>query len=174
MSNGYEKKLVALIDGKQIPLTVIKEGRYWKFLIEGKEYIVDGEKTSEETYSLIINGISKEIDVESHNEGYRVYLDNREIDVSVFDMIRFSTISTTEIRREKGEHSIRTPMPGKIVKVFVDEGKKVNKGKALLTMEAMKMENEIRSAVDGIVIKILVKQGDVVEGNAQLAIVKEE
>ncbi len=39
---------------------------------------------------------------------------------------------------EKG--SLSAPMPGKIVKIFVQEGAKVKAGDPLLILEAMKME----------------------------------
>ncbi len=56
-----------------------------------------------------------------------------------------------------------TQMPGKVVKIPVKIGDKVQKGQTLIILEAMKMENEIKSAQDGIVKAILVKEGDALE-----------
>ncbi len=56
-----------------------------------------------------------------------------------------------------------TQMPGKVVKIPVKVGDKVQKGQTLIILEAMKMENEIKSATDGVVKAILVKEGDALE-----------
>ncbi|MCO4795668.1 MAG: acetyl-CoA carboxylase biotin carboxyl carrier protein subunit [Bacteriovoracaceae bacterium] len=58
---------------------------------------------------------------------------------------------------------LKTQMPGKIIKVLVSEGDKVEKGQTLILLEAMKMENEIKSGVDGTVKSIHIKEGDALE-----------
>jgi biotin carboxyl carrier protein len=63
-------------------------------------------------------------------------------------------------------------MPGKIVKVLVEEGNEVDQGDGLVIVEAMKMENEIKSPKAGVVKKIGVAEGDIVEAGALLIIVE--
>ena len=58
---------------------------------------------------------------------------------------------------------LRTQMPGKVVKIFVKEGEKVELGQTILILEAMKMENEIRAHTAGTVEKICVSVGDALE-----------
>jgi biotin carboxyl carrier protein len=58
---------------------------------------------------------------------------------------------------------VKTPMPGKVIKIFVQEKEDVRKNQTLAVVEAMKMENEIKSSIDGFVKKIHCKQGDLVE-----------
>ncbi len=74
---------------------------------------------------------------------------------------------------EDEEGSLFAPMPGKILKINVKEGEKVNRGKILLVVEAMKMENNIVAAHDAIVEKINVKEGDMVDTDVQLVILDE-
>ena len=52
------------------------------------------------------------------------------------------------------------PMPGKVVRILVEEGKPVEKGQTVAIVEAMKMENEIHAPIDGIVKQIFAKPGD--------------
>ncbi|MCS7196882.1 MAG: biotin/lipoyl-binding protein, partial [Aquificaceae bacterium] len=52
------------------------------------------------------------------------------------------------------------PMPGRVVRVLVEEGQPVNEGQTVAIVEAMKMENEIHAPITGIVKKIFVKPGD--------------
>jgi biotin carboxyl carrier protein len=66
------------------------------------------------------------------------------------------------------EKVIKSPMPGRIVKVICKVGDEVEPGVALLVVEAMKMENEVKAKAKGTVAEILVKAGDTVEANAKL------
>lgn len=52
------------------------------------------------------------------------------------------------------------PMPGRVVRVLVQEGQPVNEGQTVAIVEAMKMENEIHAPITGVVKKIFVKPGD--------------
>ena len=63
------------------------------------------------------------------------------------------------------EGELLTKMPGKVVKIQVEQGQEVKKGQTLLILEAMKMENEIKSGIDGTVKAIHVKEGDALEEN---------
>ncbi len=69
---------------------------------------------------------------------------------------------------EAGVDSLTAPMPGKIIAVKVEAGAKVERGQALLVMEAMKMEHTIRAPADGIVEKIHFKVGEQVDEGAEL------
>jgi acetyl/propionyl-CoA carboxylase alpha subunit len=66
-------------------------------------------------------------------------------------------------RRAGGEKAgtgvIAAPMPGKITRVSVKKGDAVNKGQALIVMEAMKMEYTLESDRDGKVSEISVQAG---------------
>lgn len=52
------------------------------------------------------------------------------------------------------------PMPGKIVKILVEKGQKVEKGQTVAIVEAMKMENEIHAPISGTVQEIYGKPGE--------------
>ena len=59
--------------------------------------------------------------------------------------------------------TLKTDMPGKVVKLLTAEGATVNKGDTLLILEAMKMENEIKAGVDGVVKTVNVSEGQNLE-----------
>ena len=59
-------------------------------------------------------------------------------------------------------------MPGRIVRIVVNQGDAVRKGQGLMILEAMKMENEILAPADGTVDQIFVAAGDTVEAGAPL------
>lgn len=69
---------------------------------------------------------------------------------------------------------VTTAMPGTIVDVLVDTGKKVKAGDPVLVIEAMKMENEIQAPVSGAVTNIFVSKGDAVKPNEALIEIQPE
>ena len=68
-----------------------------------------------------------------------------------------------------GGETVKSPMPGNILAVNVNNGDSVKKGQVLLILEAMKMENEIMAPVDGVVSNIVTK-GSSVETGAVLCV----
>lgn len=73
-----------------------------------------------------------------------------------------------EFEDTEEEGSLSSPMPGRIVKIFVKVGEKITKGQELLIVEAMKMENKIISPFDGVVKEIFYTEGDQIEANVPL------
>ena len=63
---------------------------------------------------------------------------------------------------------MKSPMPGKILKIFVKAGDTVKAGTPILVMEAMKMEHTIKASGDGVIDKLLFKEGDQVAGGVEL------
>ncbi|MFN2646348.1 MAG: acetyl-CoA carboxylase biotin carboxylase subunit [Burkholderiales bacterium] len=72
------------------------------------------------------------------------------------------------IEADSGAGSLAAPMPGRIIKLFVEAGAKVKKGEALLILEAMKMEHTITAPSDGTVSEIHYAAGEQVLEGAEL------
>jgi biotin carboxyl carrier protein len=68
-----------------------------------------------------------------------------------------------------GPLSVKSPMPGKVVKVLVRAGGEVKAGQGIVVVEAMKMENELKAPRDGKVKEVQVKEGQAVEAGQTLA-----
>ena len=64
--------------------------------------------------------------------------------------------------------SLAAPMPGRVIKLFVEPGAKVVKGQPLLILEAMKMEHTITAPADGTVKEIHYGAGEQVLEGAEL------
>jgi acetyl/propionyl-CoA carboxylase alpha subunit len=89
---------------------------------------------------------------------------------------------TFEIRRERprpgrartsaaSDHGtgLLAPMPGRIRRISVPRGERVNKGDVVLVLEAMKMEHAIRAPRDGVVTLLAHREGDLVDAGSVLA-----
>jgi biotin carboxyl carrier protein len=64
--------------------------------------------------------------------------------------------------------TVKSPMPGLVLKIKKGEGETVSKGDSIIILEAMKMENEIKSPTNGIMKSINVTEGLAVEKNSIL------
>lgn len=67
-----------------------------------------------------------------------------------------------------GEGIVKSPMPGRVVRVLVAEGAEVEAGAPVVVVEAMKMENELTATRAGKVTKVHVAPGATVDGGAPL------
>ena len=67
-----------------------------------------------------------------------------------------------------GDHAVAAPMPGRVVRVFVEPGDRVAAGQGLAVVEAMKMENEVAAPAAGVVSDVRAAPGDSVEAGGVL------
>jgi biotin carboxyl carrier protein len=70
-----------------------------------------------------------------------------------------------------GPATVRSPIPGRVVKLLVRAGDRVTAGQAVVVLEAMKMENELRAPRAGAVETIRCAEGAAVEAGQDLVII---
>jgi pyruvate carboxylase subunit B len=117
---------------------------------------------------------SYEISFGSRVNGERVVQVNGvAVSVSLLDpRERLARRATAAAHAGAGPRSIVAPMPGRIVKVLVTVGERVEAHQGLVVVEAMKMENELRAPRAGTVAEVRVKDGMSVEAKAVLIILE--
>jgi 3-methylcrotonyl-CoA carboxylase alpha subunit len=69
---------------------------------------------------------------------------------------------------EAAAGSLQSPMPGRVLDVFVQAGARVCAGAPLLVLEAMKMEHTILAPRDGVVAAVHYKAGDLIDEGVDL------
>lgn len=106
-------------------------------------------------YIVTVNGNKYEVSVEEVNS------DKKQVD----------TIKPEKVIETTGKNKITSPMAGKIVDVLVAIGDRVEKGKPVIVLEAMKMENEIVSNFSGSVSSISITKGNQVSSGDTLIII---
>jgi biotin carboxyl carrier protein len=70
-----------------------------------------------------------------------------------------------------GPLTVKSPMPGRLVKVLVRAGDKVAAGQAVVVVEAMKMENELRAPREGVVRELRGAEGATVDAGQDLVVI---
>jgi biotin carboxyl carrier protein len=138
-----------------------------KVRVDDRIYDLDLMHTPGGTFSILESGHSYNIELIPHEQTkrYTAYTLYRTFDVEIIDAEARYVLNRGGGNVESAEKWIKSPMPGKIVKINVSEGEAVTKGQTVLILSAMKMESEYKSPVDGLVMKIAVSEGEVVEGN---------
>ena len=82
-----------------------------------------------------------------------------------------STAKTSSPSSPKGTGTIKSPLPGVVLDIFVREGDMVKIGQKLILLEAMKMENNIEADQAGKIVSITKQRGDsVMEGDVLIII----
>ena len=63
---------------------------------------------------------------------------------------------------------VKSPMPGRVIRVLVAKNDEVAQGQTLCVIEAMKMENEVKAKAACIIAEVHVVEGATVEANGKL------
>lgn len=151
-------------------IEVKTENAAMRATVDGKPVEVSAVWLSPHTIHLIVDGRSYDLSVVGQGNEYHVSTRRRTHDIE----LRAATEGASAAARKKpaGPAAIRAPMPGKIVRLLVEDGQNVADGTGLLVIEAMKMENEIRSPRAGHVRGIAVREGQTVETGATLCVLE--
>jgi biotin carboxyl carrier protein len=185
------------VDGHGAPMEVEAEAltatRY-RVVLDGQEHVVERRSTpSGGGPPVLLRQGSASAKAASHagaaswagqgTQVQRVQLDGRlpAVQATVGELT-FS-VRTEDAQRQRalgkggkaaaaGPLTVRAPMPGRVVKLLVKPGDKVEPGQGLVIVEAMKMENELKAPQAGTVKELSVAEGQNVESGASLLVLE--
>ena len=143
-----------VIDGimRSVDFRAIDQGGLYSLLIDNKSYEVLVERgDTENEYRVLVNGVLYHVEVADERA-------KRLAEAA-------GAFSPTS-----GEVNIKSPMPGLIVAVPVQEGQAVKKGQVVVVLESMKMENELKAPRDGVISSVRVQPRQAVEQNQVLIV----
>jgi len=130
-------------------------------------------RVDDHTFMLSANGVKRIVHVAQTNGKIFVHVDGS---VHVLeDIVAQEQEAGGGDEITDGVQKVKAPMPGKVVKIPVEEGQAVTAGTAVCIVEAMKMENVVVSKIDGTIKNVAFKAGDLVDTDSTiLEIVAEE
>jgi biotin carboxyl carrier protein len=155
--------------GRTRAVEVSRSGETFLVSIDGRQHAVDVKETGA-LMSLLIGSRSYEVSMVSARDGaMMVHVDGVPVEVSIASpRWVHGRGGAVHAGGAVGPQQIRAPMPGKIVKLLVKPGDRVEPRQGLVVVEAMKMENELRARGTGTVAEVRVKEGSSVEAGAIL------
>ncbi len=164
------------VEGRKAILKEIsRQGNQITMAVDDEIYIVDLVKVGPAEYSMLHNGRSYNIEVVPGIEPkhYTVNTFYFSHEIEVVDAESRYIRSRNDVAGGHVSNIIRSPMPGKIVKILVAEGDAVEVGQTVIIVSAMKMESEFKASKAGVVSEIPVKEGDTVDGNQVLVVIED-
>lgn len=124
----------------------------YQFTINGSKYDVVVNDVDQDVAEIEVNGTPFTVEIAREKKTINVPLRKQAGKVAA------PTITSAPVATTKSV-SIKSPLPGSIMKVLVEVGQRVKRGDVLMTMESMKMENNIMTEYDGVVKAIHVSVG---------------
>lgn len=122
----------------------------FNFTIGGQKYETTVKEIEPNVAEVVVNGTSFIVEFQK-NESKKVKAARVAAPTA--------TPTAAAVAKPAGAATVKSPLPGSIVKVMVKPGDTVTKGQTLLTMESMKMENIVASEYNGTVKNVLVQAG---------------
>ena len=135
--------------------------------VDDIKYDLDIVEVENGVYSILYNGHSYNIELipGENSKKFIITTFAKSFNAEVIDAESKYIANRNKGLEMEGSNQVASPMPGKIVKIPVKVGEKVESGQTLIVVEAMKMQSEFKASGDKIVQAILVKEGDTVEAH---------
>lgn len=158
------------MEGKEVclelPENVLQSGRH-VCTIDDRTVEADVSRVGEAGISLIVNG-----------KQYRCVLDGDAV-VIAGRRFAFAVVDPRSLRGRgaagegaSGPRSVKAPMPGRVVRVLVQEGDAVDAMQGVVVIEAMKMQNELKSPKAGRISRIAAVVDTTVDAGQVLMVVE--
>lgn len=140
-----------------------------EFFIDGRGLDAEVVQIANGIYSILVTGQSFEVRVERQGPSLEATVNGRTYQAEIADPRR-PKLGRSGIEAE-GRQRIVSSMPGKVVRLLIAVGDRVEANAGLFVIEAMKMQNEVRSPKSGQVERILIVEGQAVNAGDVLAII---
>ena len=138
--------------------------------------VVDGElKDAKVTYAK--DGMTVLVDGAAPAADAKAFVSNREAYVVRHGRqtrVRLQDFSVALAQSSGGDGTVRAPMHGKLLALFVRAGDSVAVGQRLAVIEAMKMEHTLRAPIAGTVTEVAVNDGTQVVEAAKIMVIAPE
>ena len=159
------------IDGKDFRLELERKETGWQCRLDGRNIEMNAVLARRDVLSILIDGKAYEIKREHTAADTHLWVGSVRYLAELRDprSLRGRKGAGAD---DKGPKKILAPMPGKVVRMLVDQGQPVEAGQSILVVEAMKMQNEIKSPKKGMLQKIVAIEGGNVNAGDVLAIVE--
>lgn len=135
----------------------------FNFTINGSDYNVHIKSIEGNIADIEVNGspysvqIKEEIKVTKTPKLVRSDINTKQGNTRVIE-----NLTPVSQSNRPSSKSIKSPLPGSVIKVLVEAGSEFKEGDVLMVMESMKMENNILAERNGVVTKVCAPAGKAV------------
>jgi biotin carboxyl carrier protein len=152
---------------REVSVEVLEDGRF-RVVIDGAERILAARRVEGSAWLLDVDGRVVRLDIDAGKDGDPVVeLSGVVVPVKLLDPRRLRLEQAQAVAQKAkgpaGPEVVRSPMPGKVVKLLVKVGDAIAAGQGVAVVEAMKMENELRAGRAGSVTVVHAAEGQALE-----------
>ena len=163
-------EFVVAINEKKIEVALTGNN---KATVDGKEYNYNLNNLNNNSYNLLIDNKSYLVTAKKNNSSeFTITILGKVIETKIQTALQEKASSLIKSSKVNHLTSIKSPMPGMILKIKIKVGDEVVQGNSLIILEAMKMENDIRTPVSGKIKEIKINEGQVVEKGVILLVIE--
>lgn len=159
-----------IVNGKSHSLEVNKENSLVHFSLPDRSGSASILEVEPGVYSVLLDGKSYRAQITRNERSITVEVRGHIFDVEITDPRAPSR--NTSGRSTEGRQTIVAPMPGKVIRLLVSEGDRVEPGQGIVVMEAMKMQNELKAQRAGSVVSLPVAEGATIGAGQVLATIE--
>ena len=165
MAVGRRQRLFAFRDrqGAERKITLKYGNGPATLSIDARDFAFTCSSSVDGGFDLTLDGMKSHI--LAVIEGHELYLRTRNGRFELHWVDPFGGDDEEQV----GEDKIVAPLPGTVVALLAEEGARLEKGAAILTLEVMKMEQTLRAPFAGVLKLIKCKVGDIVQEGVELA-----
>ena len=167
-------KLHAIIADYQTDILIQDDGARVSAEIDGRGYTLEVRESGASSYVLIADGQVFDCRVDGRPDAGKaigVIVGATDYSVTLTDPKRLRGASSAVAPAGEAARIV-APMPGKVVRVLVNVGDRVEAGAGIVVVEAMKMQNEMKSPKTGTIVALNVDVGATVNAGDVLAVVE--
>jgi 3-methylcrotonyl-CoA carboxylase alpha subunit len=135
--------------------------------IDGERHVIDSVSSGTGRLTIVMDGAS--FDVFIHRSGGEFF-----VDVEGHHMVLTEPEFSSTAAAAPAEGVLKSPMPGRVLKIEVKQGQTVSAGDRLIVLEAMKMEHVMRAPIAGRIADLSVAEGTRVREGDILCVLKPE
>jgi biotin carboxyl carrier protein len=132
----------------------------FNFTINGNDYQVQIKNIDGNVAELEVNGTPYSVQIKEDMKMTKTpKLVRKEIQTKQGNDRVVENLKPVSDSKKPSTKSIKSPLPGSILKVNVKDGDTFKEGDVLMVMESMKMENNILAEKNGTIIKVCAPAG---------------
>ena len=162
-------RLRVTIDGESSLLELQREGGELAYSLNGVNAVAGNASVAEVqpgVFSVLLGRRSVTVYLVRKDPGLEVWARGRRLSMSIADLR--DRPAMREKPHSAGTMEVSAQMPGKVIKLLVEPGARVEFGQPVIVVEAMKMQNEMKSPKAGLVSKIYALEGATVSAGEKL------
>lgn len=134
-----------------------------KVRVQGEEFEGQAKKIGEGKFRVTLGSACETVTLVETADGYW-FLTSEGESFEVKPTVKAAKTAKTAV----AEKLVKSPLPGKLIKIDFKEGDEVEAGAVLAVLESMKMEHMIRASAKGVIAKVHKSVGELVSSGEVL------